>query len=144
MWARDLILFYLEFYKSQNFRGYRRFNAHFFCLFNQLPLHFVSRTSPVCVRRYFCFTRTYVSFHTNENCVNNTATDFFHSSQNFNFTFIFPLDIKYLAWRQKKNSKWVLARGMPALGFYARRPATYNTHINIVLLVGWYYVRDSK
>ena len=68
----------------------------FVCLISRLHILFCM-LSPVCVRRYFCFTRTYVSFHTNENCVNNTATDFFHSSQNFNFTFIFPLDIKYLA-----------------------------------------------
>ena len=112
----DLILFYWEFYKSQNFREYRRFNAQFFCLFNQPPLHFVSQMSPICVRSYFCFTRTYVYFHITENCVNNTVAASFHSSQNFNFPFSFPLENKYFAWPQSKNSKWGLVKGKASLG----------------------------
>ena len=116
MWARDFILFYWEFYKSQNLREYRRFNVHFFCLFNQPPLHFVSHTSPICVTRYFCFTRMFVVFRITENCVNNTVAASFHSSQNFNFPFNFQLDNKYYAWRQYKNSKRGLLKGKASLG----------------------------
>jgi len=63
IWAKDLILFYWEYYESQNYREYRQLNATliFVHLISRLHILFCM-TSPICVRRYYYFTKVWVAF----------------------------------------------------------------------------------